>query len=116
ASGSVLFEISNRGGKGMLGTFNRATASTDPMQPEHFRDGLLMRNGFTLVWVGWEFDVPGLSIKPPIATNTGAPLVETIAAVAVVDTRATEVSFGDVSRSPPFDPNDETAPLAVRDS
>ena len=34
ASGSVLFEISNRGGKGLLPTFNRATASLDPMQPE----------------------------------------------------------------------------------
>ena len=53
----MLFEISNRGGKGLLTTFNRGTASTDPMQPEHFGDGLLMRNGFTLVWVGWEFDV-----------------------------------------------------------
>ena len=116
ASGSVLFEISNRGGKGMLGTFNRATASTDPMQPEHFGDGLLMRNGFTLVWVGWEFDVPGLSIKPPIATNHGAPLIETIAALTVVDARATEVSFSDVPLYPPFDPNDETATLTVRDS
>ena len=27
------------------------------MLPEHFGDGLLMRNGFTLVSVGWEFDV-----------------------------------------------------------
>ena len=116
ASGSVLFEVSNRGGKGMLGTFNRGTASTDPTQPEHFGDGLLMRNGFTLVWVGWEFDVPGLSIKPPLATKNGSPLVETIAALAVVDTRATEVSFSDVPLYPPFDPNDETATLTVRDS
>ena len=60
ASGSVLFEISNRGNKGLLTTFNRGTQSADPMQPEHFGDGLLMRNGVTLVWVGWEFDVPGL--------------------------------------------------------
>src|SRR5436190_17890311 len=116
ASGSVLFEISNRGGKGLLSTFNRATGSADPMLPEHFGDGLLMRNGFTLVWVGWEFDVPGLSIKPPIATKNGAPLVETIAASAVVDARATEITFGDVPLYPPFDPNDETATLTVRDS
>ena len=116
ASGSVLFEISNRGGKGLLTTFNRGTASTDPMQPEHFGDGLLMRNGFTLVWVGWEFDVPGLNVKPPIATKNGSPIVETIAALAVVDARATEVSFSDVPLYPPFDPNDETATLTVRDS
>ena len=116
ASGSVLFEISNRGGKGLLTTFNRGTASTDPMQPEHFGDGLLMRNGFTLVSVGWEFDVPGLSIKPPVATKNGAPIVETIGALAVVDTRATEVSFSDVPLYPPFDPSDEGATLTVRNS
>jgi len=116
ASGSVLFEISNRGGKGLLTTFNRATASADPMQPEHFGDGLLMRNGITLVSVGWEFDVPGISVKPPIATRNGSPLIETIAALAVVDTRATEVSFSDVPLYPPADPNDETATLTVRDT
>ncbi len=83
ASGSVLFEISNRGGKGLLATFNRATGSLDPMEPGHFGDGLLMRNGFTLVWVGWEFDVgplPLLSVKAPLAMKNGAPIVETIAA------------------------------------
>jgi len=72
ASGSVLFEISNRGGKGLLTTFNRATASADPMQPEHFGDGLLMRSGITLVWVGWEFDVPGISVKPPPSITLAA--------------------------------------------
>ena len=116
ASGSVLFEISNRGGKGLLTTFNRGTASTDPMQPEHFGDGLLMRGGFTLVWVGWEFDVPGLSVKAPIATKNGAPLIETITAQTVLDTRATEANFSDVPMYAPFDPNDETATLTVRDS
>jgi hypothetical protein len=116
ASGSVLFEVSNRGNKGLLTTFNRATASADPMLPEHFGDGLLMRNGFTLVWVGWEFDVPGLKVKPPIATKNGSPLIETIAAQAVVDTRATEVSFSDVPLYQPFDMNDETATLTVRDT
>jgi len=116
ASGSVLFEISNRGGKGLLTTFNRATPSADPMQPEHFGDGLLMRSGITLVWVGWEFDVPGISVKPPIATRNGSPLIETIAALAVVDAGANEVSFSDVPLYPPADPNDETATLTVRDT
>ena len=115
ASGSVLFEISNRGGKGLLTTFNRGTSSADPMLPEHFGDGLLMKNGFTLVWVGWEFDVAGLHVTPPIATKNGSPIVETLAALAVSDTRATEISFADVPLYPPVDPNDETATLTVRD-
>src|SRR5215510_7608406 len=95
ASGSVLFEISNRGNKGLLTTFNRGTASLDPMTPENFGDGLLMRNGFTLVWVGWEFDVgplPSLSIKAPTATKNGAPIIETITATFNVDAPAAEAS------------------------
>lgn len=116
ASGSVLFEISNRGNKGLLSTFNRGTASADPMQPEHFGDGLLMRNGFTLVWVGWEFDVPGLKVKPPVATQNGAPIVQPVVAQVVVDSRVTDVSFSDVPLYAPFDMNDETATLTVRDA
>jgi len=117
-SGSVLFEISNRGNKGLLTTFNRATGSLDPMLPEHFGDGLLMRNGFTLVWVGWEFDVgplPAMSVKAPIATNNGAPIVETIAATFNVDAPAAEVAISDVPKYPPLDFNDATAQLTVRD-
>lgn len=117
ASGSVLFEISNRGNKGLLTTFNRAPASLDPMTPEQFGDGLLMRNGFTLVWVGWEFDVgplPALSVKAPIATNHGAPIVETIAATFNVDAAAAEVSVSDVPKYPPVDLDDPGAQLTVR--
>lgn len=118
ASGSVLFEISNRGNKSLLTTFNRASGSLDPMLPEHFGDGLLMRNGFTLVWVGWEFDVgplPSMSVKAPIATRNGAPIVDTIAASFVVDSPAAEASVTDVPKYPPVDLNDPGATLTVRD-
>lgn len=118
ASGSVLFEISNRGGKGLLTTFNRGSMAADPMLPEHFGDGLLMRNGFTLVWVGWEFDVgpmPQLSVRAPVATRGGSPLVETIAASFVLDTAAAEASVSDVPKYPPVDLSDPSAQLSVRD-
>ena len=114
ASGSVLFEISNRGNKGLLTTFNRGTGSSDPMLPEHFGDGLLMRNGFTLVWVGWEFDVPGIKVTPPIATGS-QPIVGAVTTSVVIDVRSTEAVFPDVPFYPPFDLSDETASLTVRD-
>src|SRR5256712_8330439 len=57
-NGSVLYEVSNRGGKGMLGFFNHATGSADPATPADMGDGFLMKQGFTLLRVGWQFDAP----------------------------------------------------------
>lgn len=52
SNGTVLFEVSNRGGKGMLSRFNFARGATD------FGDEWVMKQGFTLVWLGWEWDIP----------------------------------------------------------
>src|SRR3954451_22960659 len=57
-NGTVLFEVSNRGGKGMLSMFNRAKGATDARTAEEFGDRMLLDQGYTLVWLGWEFDVP----------------------------------------------------------
>src|SRR5580704_12327391 len=56
-NGAVLYEVSNRGGKGMLGMYNRAAGSTDPKTPQQFGDNFLLERGFTLVWLGWQFAV-----------------------------------------------------------
>jgi Alpha/beta hydrolase domain len=52
ADGTVLFEVSNRGGKGMLGRFNLARNGSE------FGDEWVMKQGYTLVWLGWEWDIP----------------------------------------------------------
>ncbi|MEW6322263.1 MAG: alpha/beta hydrolase domain-containing protein [Acidobacteriota bacterium] len=57
-NGTLLYEVSNRGGKGMLGFFNFAEGSLAPQSEAHFGDGFLLEQGFTLLWVGWQFDVP----------------------------------------------------------
>eukprot|EP01031_Cornospumella_fuschlensis_P016887 gene16887-biopygen14244 len=57
ANGTALVEVSNRGGKGLLSGFNRG-AKSDPATDADLGDNFLLRQGFTLVWVGWEFDVP----------------------------------------------------------
>ena len=64
------------GGKGMLGFFNHAAGSANPASPAEMGDGFLMRQGFTLLWVGWQFDVPqsGLRVYPPIASDNGRPI------------------------------------------
>jgi hypothetical protein len=69
-NGVLLFEVPNRGRRGLLGRFNRAERpGNDPTIDPDFSDGLLMREGYTLVWVGWEVDVPAplLRIDAPAA-------------------------------------------------
>ncbi len=51
-NGTVLFEVSNRGGKGMLSRFNLARGGSD------FGDEWVMKQGYTLVWLAWEWDIP----------------------------------------------------------
>src|SRR5215472_2448211 len=67
-NGNVLFEVSNRGGKGILRLVNGGNPA-DPAQ--EFGDGFLMRQGYTLAWVGWQFDVAdqnqNLKLYAPIA-------------------------------------------------
>ena len=87
-SGTVLYEVSNRGGKGMLGYFNNASGSRDPQTAEEIGDGFLLTHGFTLLWLGWQFDPPmrdGLMrVYPPIATNNGAPITGLVRSEVIV--------------------------------
>ncbi len=66
--GVALVEVSNRGGRFSPRYFNRAT-SDDP-----FGDELLMRQGLTVIWIGWQYDVPLregiLRLHVPHAANT----------------------------------------------
>jgi len=57
-NGVALFDVLNRGRKNMLRDFNRAPPVPDPTAEADFGDGFLMRQGYTLVWVGWQFDIP----------------------------------------------------------
>jgi hypothetical protein len=71
-NGSVLFEVSNRGGKGILHLVN----GFSPATPEgEYGDGFLMREGYTVAWVGWEFDVADegdrLKLLAPIIHDAG---------------------------------------------
>src|SRR5882672_1219973 len=74
----ALLEVSNRGGKAALPYFARAAWSADPTTADDFGDALPLRLGLTLIWVGWQFDVPprdgGLRLDAPVATDGGRPI------------------------------------------
>lgn len=98
-NGAVLYEVSNRGGKGMLVFFNHATGSLDPGSAAEMGDGFLMKQGFTLLWVGWQFDPPQRSglvrLYPPVATDHGKPIRGLVRSDFVGNGRETDHSLAD---------------------
>lgn len=75
-NGAVLFEVSNRGGKGILNIVNGVTSSDPKAQ---FGDGFLMRQGYTIAWVGWEADLSDqgdrLRMTAPVAHGPGGETI-----------------------------------------
>ena len=54
----LLYGVVNRGRQLMLGRLNDAPASNDPTTAADAGNGFLMREGYTLVWSGWQGDTP----------------------------------------------------------
>ena len=116
-NGVMLFEISNRGGKGLLTMFNDAPAAADPTTPAHFGNGFLMREGYTLVWIGWEFDVSPalLKVDAPPVTDGSAPSARPLQVQFILNQRQEGAVLADAPLYPPADPGDAGATLTVRD-
>ena len=114
-NGVLLFEVANRGRKGLIGMFNGGSNGNDPDAVADFGDGFLLRDGYTLVWIGWQFDVaaPQLTIDAPRPDFKGKP--DTVRITFMVDAAAPEASPADMPRYRPLDPNDASATLSVRD-
>jgi len=122
-NGVIFMDIPNRGGKALLGTFNHAKGSQDPTTDEEFGDGLLMREGYTLVSVGWEFDVPkktGLVLlDAPVASDNGKPITGwlTPGPWFIPDKMADSYNYASeyfTPTYPPLDLNDPTYRLTER--
>jgi hypothetical protein len=114
-NGVAFFDKVNRGSMLILGAFNRAQGSTDPTDEAHFGDGLLMREGYTVVAVGWEFDVrkdqdPQLiGIDVPIATENGQPITGWVNQEIVVGESTDSLLYNrDTWKYPPLDPEDSS--------
>lgn len=120
-NGAVFYEVSNRGRKGMLARFNRATGSLEPVSDAHMGDGFLLRQGFSLLWVGWQHDSPleeGLMrVYPPIATDNGEPIQGLVRSDLIVADRVFAHSLGDRAHVayPVVDPDDPRNVMTVRD-
>ena len=122
-NGTLLYEVSNRGGKGMVGFFNLGQGGPAPQTAEQFGDGFLLEHGFTLLWVGWQFDVPqreGLvRVFAPIAREAnGQPIRGLVRSDFVVTETSKQASLADRNHVPYklADANDPAIVLTVRDT
>jgi hypothetical protein len=112
-NGVLLFEVVNRGNILLLNKFNSAPSSRNPTTPEEFGNGYLMREGYTLVFVGWEFDLaPGiLRVEAPKIER----LIEPITVPFILDSRQNEMELDDAPLYVPANPADAASVLTVRD-
>ncbi len=76
-NGRVLYEFSNRGGRAAITALNYGKGR-DFSSPETAGDGFLMRQGFTVMWSGWQGDLIDRGTNEvsflPEALQDGKPL------------------------------------------
>jgi hypothetical protein len=117
----LLYEVTNRGNLGALAFFDDAPWSNDPSTLADAGNGFLLRQGYSLLWSAWNWDVlPGegrLQIELPIATDRGAPITGPVAAEFVVGqwTRSAPFMWGYSRGYPPVSLDAPDARLTVRD-
>ena len=116
-NGALLFEVSNRGGKGMLGMYNHAKGSLDPSADADFGDGFLLRQGYTLVWLGWQFDMPMNPGLMRLYAPRAAGVKGLVRSEIIVAQRSSSHNLADRDHIAyqVADPNDPKATMTVRD-
>src|SRR5437763_10782714 len=120
-NGRLFYEVGNRGGKSMLPTFQKAAASLDPVTEAEFGDGALMRQGFTLLWMGWQWDVPEregvMRMRMPIATENGKPITGLVRGNFILNERSNTAPVADRAHKayPALEPNSAENVMTVRD-
>ena len=120
-NGRLFYEVGNRGGKAMLSTFQKAAGSPDPTKETEFGDEALMRQGFTLLWMGWQWDVPeragAMRMDMPIATENGKRITGLVRGNFILNQREQTASVADRAHKayPVLDPDSAENVMTVRD-
>ena len=115
-NGAALVDVLNRGGKPALTGFNRG-GTNDPSKDEDLGDRFLFRQGFTVAWIGWEFDIPDqpglMRIYAPIATEGGKAITGIVRA-SFTAPRGAEFVVTDLMNYDASDPDGPESHLTVR--
>ena len=88
-NGKIFYDAPNRGSKRIVSFLNDAPASNDPSSLEDAGNGFLMREGYTIVWCGWQGDLlpqeNWLVMGVPVATQGGKEIVRQVRTEIVVE-------------------------------
>ena len=82
-NGRLLYEVNNRGRKMLFGNIaDGPQGVNDPKTMADVGNGFPLRQGYTIVWSGWDPDAPranmGLGLTAPVATDNGQPIVKVV--------------------------------------
>lgn len=85
--GMLVYDVTNRGRKIILGRLDEAGAGADNNNPRTARDAgmaFTLGRGYTLVWSGWDAAAPhannGMTARLPAALEHGEPMARRIRA------------------------------------
>jgi hypothetical protein len=117
-NGRLFYEAGNRGTKRILPVFQNAANAADPSTAGEFGDGALMRQGFSLLWMGWQWDVPAgrMRMEMPIATTHGTVITGLVRGNFIPGANWTSAPIADRGHQAyaAVDPDSETHRLFVR--
>ena len=117
----MFFDVMNRGRKTVMPRFNDAPDIVDHSLPPQPGNGFLMRRGYTVVWCGWQADVPPtpglMGLHAPEALGSKGPLQGKILSQFQVNEPTPMLMLSDREHTPhpAADVNEAGALLQVRD-
>jgi hypothetical protein len=121
-NGTLLLENPNRGHPRILSLVDGGNEDL----AHNAGDGWLLRNGFTVVALGWQWDAPGpnaLRLYAPIAKDHGKTITGVLRGDITLAAKADEIPLGHMivgnlggSEYPVAQPDDPRNTLTVRDS
>lgn len=120
ANGAILYDVNNRGNKVALRMFNDG-GGNNPSTVTDFGNGFLMRQGYTVVWSGWDGElIPGgerLRLAAPVAHGADGPITGRVRCEIVVDapTKETVVNWANHGSYRPTTSGIDSATLTARE-
>ena len=121
-NGTLVYDVTNRGRKVILGRLDEAPGDANTNDPRTARDaglGFTLGRGWTLVWSGWDSSAPrannGMTARLPLALENGQPMVRRIRHEFHIGTRAPGKGETVTLSYPAVSTDTRQARLTVRD-